>query len=200
MGQELMNLEKLSATEESRLRDVNVQLDLGEAAGAQQAAADAQEARSAAMAQGFQGVSSMAGYAAEMVPLYMQTQASKQFGAQQAEYSKAAAAGQLPAEFMINGKPMSQQQAIQKKYGLDVGGMTQSEFESYMTGKGKKFVNQYDLFGPTTQQQQLMPPGTGPMQPAPPYDPFSQFQTFPGYGVMAPSENPNQPRSIWDRF
>jgi hypothetical protein len=164
MGQELMNLEKLSATEESRLRDVGVQLDLGEVAGAQQAAADAQEARSAAMAQGFQGVSSMAGYAAEMVPLYMQTQASKQFGAQQAEFSKRAAAGQLGPEYMIDGKPMSQQQAIQKKYGLNVGGMTNSEFESYMTGKGKKFVNQYDLFGPTPavqqtaqQQQKLLP-------------------------------------------
>jgi hypothetical protein len=157
MGQELMNLEKLSATEESRLRDVGVQLDLGEVAGAQQAAADAQEARSAAMAQGFQGVSSMAGYAAEMVPLYMQTQASKQFGAQQAEFSKRAAAGQLGAEYMIDGKPMSQQQAIQKKYGLNVGGMTNSEFESYMTGKGKKFVNQYDLFGSTPISQPQTP-------------------------------------------
>jgi len=164
MGQELMNLEKLSATEESRLRDVGVQLDLGEAAGAQQAAADAQQARSAAMAQGFQGVSSMAGYAAEMVPLYMQTAASKQFGAQQAEYNKRAAAGQLPAEFMIDGKtPMTMQQAIDQKYGLGVKGMKNPEFESYMTGKGKKFVKQYDLFGPTPavqqqqQQQKLLP-------------------------------------------
>jgi hypothetical protein len=103
---------------------------------------------------------------------------------------------------MIDGKPMSQQQAIQKKYGLDVGTMTNPEFEAYMIGKGKKFVNQYDLFGPTpaVQQQQQMPPGYGVMQPPAPYDPFSQFQTFPGYGVMAPSENPNQPRTIWDRF
>jgi len=201
MGQELMALEKLSADEESRLRDVNVQLDLGEVQGAQLAAADAQEARAAAMTQGFQGMAGMAGYAAEMVPLYMQTKASKQFGAQQAEYSKRAAAGQLGAEYMIDGKPMTYQQAIQKKFGLDVGKMKQADFESYMTGKGRKYVKQYDLFGSTPAvQQQLMPPGTGPMLQPDPYDPFSQFQTFPGYGVMAPSENPNQPRSIWDRF
>jgi hypothetical protein len=55
---------------------------------------------------------------------------------------------------MINGKPMSQQQAIQKKFGLDVGTMTNPEFESYMIGKGKKFINQYDLFGPTPANQQ----------------------------------------------
>jgi hypothetical protein len=115
--------------------------------GAQLAAADAQEARAAAMTQGFQGMAGMAGYAAEMVPLYMQTKASKEFGAQQAEYSKRAAAGQLGAEYMIDGKTMTMQQAIQKKFGLDVGKMKQEEFESYMTGKGRKYVKQYDLFG-----------------------------------------------------
>jgi hypothetical protein len=194
MGQELMNLEKLSATEESRLRDVGVQLDLGEVAGAQQAAADAQEARSAAMAQGFQGVSSMAGYAAEMVPLYMQTKASKQFDLQQAEYGKAAAAGQLPAEFMINGKPMTYQQAIQKQFGLGVGGMKQGDFESYMTGKGKKFVSQYSLSGPiqqNVQQQTLSPYQTYQTQNQTQYQTnpliegiYNPFQPFPGLGVL----------------
>jgi hypothetical protein len=112
----------------------------------------------------------------------MQTQASKQFGAQQAEFSKRAAAGQLGPEYMINGKPMSQQQAIQKKYGLDVGTMTNPEFEAYMTGKGKKFINQYDLFGstPAVQQQQQQ------MQYQ--LDPFSQPQTYPGYGVLLPQK------------
>jgi hypothetical protein len=146
MGQELMNLEKLSATEESRLRDVNVQLDLGEVAGAQQEVKDAQQARSAAMAQGFQGVSSMAGYAAQMVPLYMQTQATKEFDMQQDEYGKRAAAGELGSQFMIDGKPMTYQQAVQKQFGLNVGGMSQADFESYMIGRGKKFVRQHGFF------------------------------------------------------
>jgi vacuolar-type H+-ATPase subunit H len=38
MGQEMLGLEKLSAQEESRLRDVGIQLDLGEVEGAQMAA------------------------------------------------------------------------------------------------------------------------------------------------------------------
>jgi hypothetical protein len=47
-GQELSNLEQLSATEDSRLRDVNTQIDLSQAEGAQKAARDAQEAKAAA--------------------------------------------------------------------------------------------------------------------------------------------------------
>ncbi len=43
MGQELAGLEKLSAQEEGRLRDVGVQLDLEEVSGAQLAAANAAE-------------------------------------------------------------------------------------------------------------------------------------------------------------
>jgi len=44
-GQELSDLEKLSATEDSRLRDVNTQIDLSQVEGAQKAARDAQEAK-----------------------------------------------------------------------------------------------------------------------------------------------------------
>lgn len=72
MGQELADLAKLSATEESRLRDVNVQLDLEEVAGAQMAARDAQEARAAAIAQGMQGVQDMGQAAIQLAPLYTQ--------------------------------------------------------------------------------------------------------------------------------
>lgn len=187
MGKELMDLERLSATEEGRLRDINVQLDMGEIAGAQQAAADAEQARSAALAQGFQGISSMAGYAAEMVPLYMQTKAGKQFDAQLSEYNKRAAAGTLPAEYMIDGKPMTYQQAIDKKYGLGVGKMTNPDFENYAIGKGKKFIKQYDLFGatPTTQQQQGQQQQQMQQQIQYQLDPFG-FNQNPGIGVMTP--------------
>ena len=69
-GEELSNLEKLSATEDARLRDVGVQLDLGEAEGAQQAARDAQEAKNLATQQAAQGVTSMIKQGAEMLPLF----------------------------------------------------------------------------------------------------------------------------------
>ena len=60
MGQDLQQLEMLSAQEEGRLRDIGVQLDLEEVAGAQLAAANAQELQAQAMQQGFEGVKSMA--------------------------------------------------------------------------------------------------------------------------------------------
>lgn len=59
MGQELSNLEKLSAQEDSRLRDVKTQLDLEEVAGAQLAAANAQELGAQALSQGMEGLTSM---------------------------------------------------------------------------------------------------------------------------------------------
>lgn len=196
MGQELMALEKLSADEESRLRDINVQLDLGEVQGAQLAAADAQQARSAAMSQGFQGLGMMAGYAAEMVPLYMQNAAGKQLGKQEAAYSKAAAAGTLPEQFMINGKPMTYQEALGVKYGKDFSTMKYTDYTDFMGKQSKKNIQQ--MYDPLAFQFPQTMPGSPPMQYS--FDPFSQFKTYPGYGVMAPAENPQQQRSIWDRF
>ena len=75
-GQELSALEKLSAQEDSRLRDVNVQLDLGEVAGAQLAAANAQELGAQATQQGLQGVQSMGQQIASFSPLYEKTKES----------------------------------------------------------------------------------------------------------------------------
>lgn len=70
MGQELMGLERATVEEQSRLRDIGAQLDLGELMGAQQAAADAQEARAAAIQQGFQGITSLAGATGNALALY----------------------------------------------------------------------------------------------------------------------------------
>lgn len=72
MGQELAGLEKLSAQEDSRLRDVGTQLDLEEVAGAQLAAANAQELATQAEQQGWQGVVSTAQQAAQFIPLFAQ--------------------------------------------------------------------------------------------------------------------------------
>jgi hypothetical protein len=69
-GQELTALERLSAQEESRLRDVGAQLDLGEVEGAQLAAANAQELRARSMEQGMQGVTSLGKQAVSYIPLF----------------------------------------------------------------------------------------------------------------------------------
>jgi len=80
MGQELLGLERLSAQEEGRLRDIGMQLDLEEVAGAQLAAANAAELGAQATQQGFEGLTSMAGQLASMAPLYEKSAGARQLG------------------------------------------------------------------------------------------------------------------------
>lgn len=70
MGKELTDIERLKVAEEARLRDLNVQLDLGEVEGAQMAARNAQEMAAQQTAQGFEGLTSAATQAANLAPLY----------------------------------------------------------------------------------------------------------------------------------
>ena len=69
-GQELSGLERLSAQEDSRLRDIGTQLDLGEVEGAQLAAANAQELAAQATGQAIQGVTSLGQQAVSYAPLF----------------------------------------------------------------------------------------------------------------------------------
>lgn len=71
MGQDLMGLEKLSAAEDSRLRDVEAQINMEEAAGAQLARANFEELAGRATTQGMQGIVNVGRAAASFVPLYM---------------------------------------------------------------------------------------------------------------------------------
>jgi hypothetical protein len=71
MQQEMSELEKLKAQEQSRLRDIGVQLDLGEVEGQQQMAADAQRQAAAYTTQAFQGLTSAAQQGVENIPLFM---------------------------------------------------------------------------------------------------------------------------------
>ena len=77
-GDELSNLAKLSATEDSRLRDVKAQLDLSSAEGAQEKARDAQQAAAAATTAGMAGLTSLASQGIDMAPLYGQNLAAQQ--------------------------------------------------------------------------------------------------------------------------
>ena len=70
MGKELTEIERLKVAENSRLRDLQTQLDLGEVEGAQMAARNAQEMAAQATTQGWEGVTSMATQAANLIPLY----------------------------------------------------------------------------------------------------------------------------------
>lgn len=73
MEAEQQRIAGIKATEGSRLADMMYNLSLEEAAGAQQAAADAQAARTSAMTAGFQSVGSLAGQLAALPALYPNT-------------------------------------------------------------------------------------------------------------------------------
>lgn len=70
MSKEMNNLDMLSAQEDSRLRDVGVQIDLEEVAGAQQAAADAQKASAAAISSGIAAVGQVGATMVSKAELY----------------------------------------------------------------------------------------------------------------------------------
>jgi hypothetical protein len=73
MGQDLMALEKLSAAEASRLRDVGAQINLEEVAGAQLASADFNSMAGRATTQAMQGIVQTGEAVGGFVPLYMKS-------------------------------------------------------------------------------------------------------------------------------
>ena len=81
MSDEMTNIENAIIEEDSRLRDLNVSLDLEEVAGNQQKAADAQRAAEQYKQQGIEGAINVAGQAASFVPLYSQNRSAQKAAA-----------------------------------------------------------------------------------------------------------------------
>tara|TARA_R110000824_G_scaffold99140_1_gene236260 strand:+ start:2591 stop:3508 length:918 start_codon:yes stop_codon:yes gene_type:complete len=77
MADELTNIENAVIEEDSRLRDLDVALDLEEVAGNQLKAANAQEAAEKNMSEGISGAIDVAGQAASFAPLYSQNISSQ---------------------------------------------------------------------------------------------------------------------------
>lgn len=73
MGQEMFNLDYLSAQEDTRLRDIGTQIDLGEVTGAQLAAANSEERRAQQLQAGVQGIGNAAMTGIEGIDLYRKT-------------------------------------------------------------------------------------------------------------------------------
>ena len=151
MGQEMLGLEKLSAQEESRLRDTAVQLDLGEVQGAQLAARDAQQAAAAATSQGMAGLQSLGQQAIQLAPLYDKTAGMKQY----AKISEQAAnEGLTPEQFQnrlvelakTNQRFANLSGVGYTPTGLDAQGkaiqglMTPLAAKDYLSGLGKDYL------------------------------------------------------------
>jgi hypothetical protein len=142
MGQEMLGLEKLAAQEESRLRDMNVGLDMEEAAGAQLAAREAARMSAAATTQGIQGIQSAAQQLYQAAPLFQ-----KNLGAQKSALSQM---GFSTEEFQKFGN-------VAEKGGMGpagTDGFTNLDFQKIGTMSNPEY-RQF-LKALTPQQQQML--------------------------------------------
>lgn len=133
MADELTNIEGAILEEDSRLRDLDVALDLEEVAGNQQAAADAQRAATAAKQQAIQSTISAVGQGISMAPLY-----GKNTSAQKAAVGAAAKSSEAPYSGMEVGmkdanifNKRQQEYFGQNVGGLDFGSMSNRDFRAF---------------------------------------------------------------------
>jgi len=130
-GQEMSELDKLVADEETRKSDIRMQIKLGEAAGAQQAAAQAADARTQLNQQALMGLGSTVSQGLQMVPTYGKSAEARDVAEMKRDFTKQQKkdfmagtgqfAGQGPKtarEYRQNLKPMMDQSFQQAVGGL----------------------------------------------------------------------------------
>ena len=130
-GKEMSELEKLAADEETRKSDIRMQIKLGEAGGAQQAAAQAADSRAQLNQQALAGVGSVVSQGLQMMPTYGKSAEARDVSGMKRDFTKQQKkdymqgtgqfAGQGPKtgrEYRQNLKPMMNQQFQQSVGGL----------------------------------------------------------------------------------
>jgi hypothetical protein len=151
MGKELLDLEKLKREEDARLKDIGVQLDLEDVAGAQLASANAESMYNNALSQGMQGVTSLVGQLSSMAPLYDKSKL-RQNEALQGMFTAAENSGDMADKF----SGLDYQNAVGQLGmvgGIDFSGvskMTPEQFNSFMMTLDKKTLkdlNNRGFFG-----------------------------------------------------
>jgi len=136
MSKELQGLEIATAQEDSRLRDIGIQLDLGEVQGAQQAAADAQQASAAAMQQGMTSAAGALQSAISTIPLYQQNNAQQQqalaaAGTEGLTADQQASLSQANLGKTIFGKERGSAFGEKGFSGEAIGGMSRQQFRQF---------------------------------------------------------------------
>jgi hypothetical protein len=104
--QEMNRIEGLIAAEDARLEGLQADLSLQEAEGAQKAAAEAENAKRAAISQGIEGAISTVGQAASMAPLYGKGTAGKRQQAMAAASPGGGIEGMTRREYLQYEKTM----------------------------------------------------------------------------------------------
>ena len=128
----LFDLEAAQAEEDSRLRDIGVQLDLGEVAGAQEAAAAASDRAAQMTNQGMQGVVNTVGAVASAAPLYAKGSAGRQANVISNNSSTAETVAGIKD---IKTNPIAQEGTAAVAAVEGVGKVTDSNYKAAVVGK-----------------------------------------------------------------
>ena len=144
MGKELTALDRAAAAEDSRLRDVGVQLDLGEVAGAQMAASDASQAATAAQTQGFQQLASFGAELMSAAPLFSKSQGVRDFNKGQRQAVRQAR--QDSGKGFLGIGTGVDKQTVQNKFMLDTLQKANSGFnvDRFTKLAGKQGLSSFD--------------------------------------------------------
>jgi hypothetical protein len=149
MGQDIYNLQAATAQEDARLRDIGIQLDLGEVEGAQLAAANAQEMSAQALQQGMQGVTSLAGQAAEMAPLFEKSASTRQYNKLIKEN-----VGDQPGQYKTIQDFQNSLPGTQTSTSIDLSGVGSTTDSAYIDNQINTLMTQAQANGaPITREQ-----------------------------------------------
>lgn len=139
MGTEMQNLNKLVATEDANLNKLGLNLDLAQVEGAQLASANYNNMANQSITQGLQGLTNIGGQVMAAAPLYKKNNANRNLSKLEEQYSQQIANGTLDTKYMIDGKPMSFDQALMLKTGQT--GMNPQQYNDWLLGQDKRFYN-----------------------------------------------------------
>jgi len=149
MQKELSDLELKTAEESSRLRDMDASLYLEEAAGQQQMAKDAAEAKAAAMQSGMASATSAIQQGIQAAPLFSKTGAARQLGK-----IENTAMGTGKGDYGLNQADM--QKSIASMGNVNnvdlskVGSMNQLQYNNFMSGLDKNTLQKIRANMPTS--------------------------------------------------
>jgi len=136
MGNEMQDLNKLVATEDARLNNIGLNLDLATVEGANKAAANYENMSNNSLTQGLQGLSSLGGQVLAAAPLYKKDMVGGNLAQLEQNYNQQIQSGTLPDAYKgANGQPLPFQTALQTLTGQTT--LQPNQFNQYLQGLGK---------------------------------------------------------------
>jgi len=173
MGQELTALDKATAVEAANLRTQRANLNLEEVAGAQAAAANAEQMGNAYTKDAIAGVASTVQQAASFVPLYSKSQSAQ-------AYSQA---GPTFQQGLTNPQIA---QSVNSQYGIDLSKAPTDpiKFKDFITTNfSKDQIQSLNKMVSGLTTQTIVTPPIPTAQNANPYFDFGALSGLSGYGV-----------------